>query len=120
YLEAMARAGLPTTVVEGGFDQASGHRAAAELAHTAERPDAIFAGNDMMAVGALLALQEAGLAVPDDVAIVGFDDVPMAALMRPGLTTLGIRIAETGRSALERLVRIIDGALDTPADTACE
>ena len=120
YLEAMARADLPTTVVEGAFDQASGHRAAAELANAAERPDAIFAGNDMMAVGALLALQDAGLAVPDDVAIVGFDDVPMAALMRPGLTTLGIRIAETGRGALERLVRIIDAAPDTPADVACE
>ena len=121
YLEAMARAGLPTTVVEGAFDQASGHRAAAELAKRgADRPDAIFAGNDMMAVGALLALQEAGLAVPDDVALVGFDDVPMAALMRPGLTTLRIRIAETGRSALERLVRLINAAGEAVADTACE
>lgn len=120
YLEAMARAGLPTKVVEGTFDQASGHRAAAQLARAGERPDALFAGNDMMAVGALLALQEAGLAVPDDVAIVGFDDVPMAALMRPGLTTLGIRIAETGRGALERLVRIINSGPDTPSDVACE
>lgn len=120
YLEAMARAGLPTQVVEGSFDQASGHRAAAGLAQAPERPDAIFAGNDMMAVGALLALQDAGLAVPDDIAIVGFDDVPMAALMRPGLTTLGIRIAETGRGALERLVRIIDAAGASVADTACE
>lgn len=121
YLEAMARAGLPTTVVEGAFDQASGHRAAAQLANRgADRPDAIFAGNDMMAVGALLALQEAGLAVPEDVALVGFDDVPMAALMRPGLTTLRIRIAETGRNALERLVRLINAAGEAVADTACE
>lgn len=121
YLEAMARAGLPTTVVEGAFDQASGHRAATELANRgADRPDAIFAGNDMMAVGALLALQEAGLAVPEDVALVGFDDVPMAALMRPGLTTLRIRIAETGRNALERLVRLINAAGEAVADTACE
>jgi len=120
YLEAMAGANLPTTVVEGAFDQASGHRAATELAGRKERPDAIFAGNDMMAIGALLALQDAGLNVPGDVAIVGFDDVPMAALMRPGLTTLGIRIADTGRGALERLVRIISSAGASVADTACE
>ncbi|MDY6923029.1 MAG: LacI family DNA-binding transcriptional regulator [Pseudomonadota bacterium] len=120
YLEAMARAGLPTTVVEGAFDQASGHRAAAELVARAERPDAIFAGNDMMAVGALLALQDAGLAVPEDVALVGFDDVPIAGLMRPGLTTLRIQIAETGRRALERLVRLINAAGEAVADTACE
>jgi len=120
YLEAMAKAGLPTTVVEGSFTQASGHRAGAELAAGSERPDAIFAGNDMMAVGAMLALQEAGLTVPEDVAVVGFDDVPIAALMRPGLTTLGIQIAETGRSALERLVRLINAAGEAVADTACE
>lgn len=120
YLEAMARAGLPTTVVEGAFDQASGHRSATELAKAKDRPDAIFAGNDMMAVGALMALQDAGLAVPGDVAIVGFDDVPMAGLVRPGLTTLGIRIAETGRGALERLVRIIQAGPEGAADTACE
>ena len=120
YLEAMARANLPTTVVEGAFTQASGHQAGAELARRSERPDAIFAGNDMMAVGAMLALQDAGLSVPEDVAIVGFDDVPIAALMRPGLTTLRIQIAETGRSALERLVRLINAAGEAVADTACE
>jgi len=120
YLEAMARADLPTVVVEGAFDQASGHRAGAELAGRAQRPDALFAGNDMMAVGAMLALQDAGLGVPDDVAVVGFDDVPIAGLMRPGLTTLRIQIAETGRSALERLVRLINAAGEAVADTACE
>ncbi|MFN3930701.1 MAG: LacI family DNA-binding transcriptional regulator [Brevundimonas sp.] len=120
YLEAMARAGLPTTVVEGAFDQASGHRAGAELVAGGERPDAIFAGNDMMAVGAMLALQDAGIGVPEDVAVVGFDDVPIAGLMRPGLTTLRIQIAETGRRALERLVRLINAAGEAVADTACE
>lgn len=120
YLEAMARAGLPTTVVQGAFDQASGHQAGVELAGRPERPDAIFAGNDMMAVGAMLALQDAGLGVPEDVAIVGFDDVPIAGLVRPGLTTLRIQIAETGRRALERLVRLINAAGEAVADTACE
>ncbi|HVK41471.1 MAG TPA: LacI family DNA-binding transcriptional regulator [Phenylobacterium sp.] len=120
YLEAMARAGLPTTVVEGAFTQASGHGAGAELAARSDRPDAIFAGNDMMAVGAMLALQDAGLGVPEDVALVGFDDVPIAELVRPGLTTLRIQIAETGRRALDRLVRLINAAGEAVADTACE
>ena len=120
YLEAMAQASLPAIVFEGAFDQPSGHRGGVALAGRADRPDAIFAGNDMMAVGALLALQDQGLAVPDDIAIVGFDDVPIAGLMRPGLTTLRINIAETGRSALERLVRLIEAKPGSPADTACE
>ena len=80
----------------------------------------MFAGNDNMAVGAMLALQDAGLRVPEDVAIIGFDDVPIASLVRPGLTTLRIHIAETGRNALERLVRLINAAGEAVADTACE
>ena len=120
YLEAMARAGLPTTVIEGAFTQTSGHEAGLELARRPTPPDAVFAGNDIMAVGAMLALQDAGLAVPEDVAIIGFDDVPIASLVRPALTTLRIHIAETGRSALERLVRLINAAGAAVADTACE
>jgi LacI family transcriptional regulator len=58
--------------------------------------------------------------VPEDVAIVGFDDVPIASLVRPALTTLRIQIAETGRGALERLVRLINAAGEAVADTACE
>ena len=80
------------------------------------RPDAVFAGNDMMAVGVLLALQEAGLRCPEDVAVGGFDDVPIASLVRPALTTMKIDIAETGRRALERLVGLIDAEGDVVPD----
>lgn len=120
YLQAMARAGLPTSVVEGEFTQPSGHAAGVALARRDPRPDAVFAANDIMAVGAMLALQDAGLRVPEDIALIGFDDVPIAALVRPGLTTLRIQIAETGRGALERLVRLINAAGHAVADTACE
>ena len=68
----------------------------------------------------MLALQEAGLRVPEDVAMVGFDDVPLAALVRPGLTTLRINIADMGRTALERLVSFIESAGAADADVACE
>jgi LacI family transcriptional regulator len=120
YLQAMADAGLPTSVVDGEFTQPSGHAAGVELARRELRPDAVFAANDIMAVGAMLALQDAGLRVPEDIALIGFDDVPIAALVRPGLTTLRIKIAETGRGALERLVRLINAAGEAVADTACE
>ena len=120
YLEAMASAGLEATVVDGDFTQAAGHSAGDWLATMPVRPDAVFASNDIMAVGAMLALQEAGVRVPEDVAMVGFDDVPIADMVRPGLTTLRIQIAETGRNALERLVRLITAAGDAAADAACE
>ncbi|WP_296168107.1 substrate-binding domain-containing protein, partial [uncultured Brevundimonas sp.] len=120
YLQAMAKAGLPTRVLDGAFTQASGQAAGVQISEMAVKPDAVFAANDIMAVGAMLALQDAGLRVPEDVALVGFDDVPIADMVRPGLTTLGIKIAETGRGALERLVRIINTADDGPADVSCE
>ncbi|OGN43726.1 MAG: LacI family transcriptional regulator [Caulobacterales bacterium RIFCSPHIGHO2_01_FULL_70_19] len=120
YLEAMAAAGLPTTVVDGAFTKASGHEAGVQLAAMRPRPDGVFAANDNMAIGAMLALQEAGVRVPEDLAIVGFDDVPLAGLVHPGLTTLRINIAEMGRSALERLVNLIQSAGAADADAACE
>lgn len=122
YVQAMQAAGYEPAVVPGDFTQASGHRAMRDLLAEGVRPEAVFAGNDMMAVGALLAMQEAGVWVPDDVAVVGFDDVPIAALVRPTLTTMRIEIAETGRRAVERLVTLIASATrpdDVPSD-ACE
>lgn len=120
YLEAVTRGGLTPVVVEGDFTQASGHRVGATLARRTSPPDAVFAANDTMAIGAMLALQEAGIRCPEDVAMVGFDDVPLAELVRPALTTLRIRIVDMGRNALERLVRIIESAGSDVADTACE
>lgn len=116
YLEALAVVGLEPLIEQGDFTQASGHRAGSALM-AGERPDAIFAANDMMAVGALLAAQEAGVRCPEDLALVGFDDVPIAALVRPGLTTMRINIAEMGRGALLRLVDLIEakGGAEGPA-----
>lgn len=122
YVRAMAGAGLPTRILPGDFTQASGHVATTAMLRGGVRPDAVFAANDMMAVGALLALQEAGIRCPEAVAVMGFDDVPIAALVRPALCTMRIEIAEMGRRAMERLVGLIAAANDpaAPADTACE
>lgn len=107
YSEAVAAAGLTARVADGDFTQASGYAAATELLTTGESPDALFVGNDTMAIGALLALQDLGLRCPEDVAVVGFDDVPVAALVRPGLTTLRVDIAGIGGHALDRLAGLI-------------
>lgn len=119
YLEAMAGAGLTPMVVQGDFMEASGHAAGADLAARAQRPDGLFAGNDMMAVGALLALQDAGVRCPEDIAVVGFDDIPLAAFIRPSLTTLRTHVTETGARALDRVIALI-GRDDPTADIACE
>ncbi len=112
YLEAMARAGLKPQVVEGTFEQLSGAAAAQALLAEAERCDAIFAANDMMAIGALVALREAGVQVPGEIAVAGFDDVPLAQLVSPALTTLRVGIAEAGGRAIVRLAGLIDGGTD--------
>ena len=71
-------------------------------------PDAVFAANDMMALGCLYAFAQAGLAVPDDIALAGFDDIPLARFVHPSLTTMRVSIAELGASALKRLLVQID------------
>ena len=114
YAEALGEAGLHPQVLDGDFTQAAGYRAVMRMLDGGERPDAIFAGNDMMAVGALLALQEAGVACPEDVAVVGFDDVADAADYRPPLTTLRQDFDGLGRAAIASLVARIEGGAVAP------
>ena len=110
YVDAM-RAGLPGAalrVFDGDFNEASGYAAAQAILADGHLPDGLFAGNDMMALGALLALKEAGKRVPDDVAVVGFDDIPIARFTSPPLTTLRVGVFEMGRQGLEMLVAAFD------------
>lgn len=95
-------------IIPGNFLQESGFEAGRRIAALAERPDGVFAANDTMAVGAAKALQEAGLAIPGDVALVGFDDIPLASLVSPALTTMRIDVADFGRRGLEQLVHCIE------------
>lgn len=112
YREAMAEfaADAPLRVLSGDFTEESGYRAGQQLLTMTPRPRAVFAGNDMMAIGCLLALQEAGLNVPGDVAVAGFDDIPIARYVSPTLTTVRVRIVDLGRSALERLAALLDAS----------
>ena len=109
YRLALEAAGLdaaPELVAEGAFDAPSGHAAMAQLlARTAF--DAAFVASDVVALGAIGALREAGRRVPDDVSIVGFDDIPLAAYFDPPLTTVRLPAYElghaAGRALLERI-----------------
>lgn len=100
---ATAGAGMPW-IVEGDFDEASGHAAGRLLLEARERPDAVFAANDMMALGCLFAFNQADVRVPADIALAGFDDIPLARYVHPGLTTMRVDIAALGGRALRALL----------------
>jgi DNA-binding LacI/PurR family transcriptional regulator len=112
YRDALARHGLPydeRIVIEGDNSEECGYRACAALLDKGLEFDAIFAGNDQMAFGALGALRARGLDAPGDVAIVGFDDIPLAAVIHPQLTTVAAPVVKAGRLALERLCDLVAG-----------
>ena len=75
----------------------------------------MFAANDMMALGCLYAFNQAGMRVPEDIALAGFDDIPLARFVHPPLTTMRVNIAELGGMAMRRLLQAIESAPDTAA-----
>ena len=121
YRDALAESLPGSGAIEfpGDFDEASGYEAGKLILAMARRPDAVFAANDMMALGCLYAFNEAGVKVPTDIALAGFDDIPLARFVHPTLTTMRVSIAELGGLALSRVLLAIDaeGALDFPPHT---
>ena len=91
-------------VREGDFKESTGYYETKQLLELREPPTAIFAANDLMAIGALSAIEEAGLRVPHDIAIVGYDDIPLASKVRPRLTTVAQLKYELGQQAAETLI----------------
>ena len=125
YRSALAESlpGAEPFELPGDFDESSGYEAGKLILTKKLRPDAVFAANDMMALGCLYAFNEAGVKVPTDIALAGFDDIPLARFVHPTLTTMRISIAELGGLALSRLLQAIeaDGVADlTPHTLAPE
>lgn len=115
YRDALLRAGLEPLVVTGnGFTEDAGLEAARELLDRGETPDAIFAANDLLAVGVIRALREHGLRVPEDVAVVGFDNIDAAALVTPPLTTVTQFQDRLGERAAEILIERLQGRREGP------
>ncbi|MGH7724859.1 MAG: LacI family DNA-binding transcriptional regulator [Candidatus Eiseniibacteriota bacterium] len=107
YRAALRDAGLPresSLELRGDFTEPSGYEAAAALLAGKPRADAVFAANDSMAVGLVGALNDAAVRVPDDIAIVGFDDTPIARYLNPALTTVHVDAFQLGERALRRLL----------------
>ncbi|HEV7269030.1 LacI family DNA-binding transcriptional regulator [Pseudoxanthomonas sp.] len=119
YRDAMARlsSGAPLQEFSGDFSESAGYDAGRHIAHATHRPQAVFAANDMTALGCLYAFNEAGVRVPQDVALAGFDDIPLARFVHPTLTTMRVSIAELGGQAMSRLLDTIesDGARVAPS-----
>lgn len=111
YRDALAAClpGAEPIIEEGDFSEQSGYLAGQHLLGLGERPDAIFAANDMMAIGCLFALNEAGVQVPDDIALAGFDDIPIARFVTPPLSTVRVRIADLGQHAMAALMQALQG-----------
>lgn len=107
YRTALREAGIAaerSLERDGGFTEAGGYAATLELLGADPRATAIFAANDSMALGALSALRESGVRVPDDIAVAGFDDIPLARYMDPPLSSVRVPIADLGARAVGMLV----------------
>jgi LacI family transcriptional regulator len=112
YHAALASAGIlpdPALEIEADFEIHGGREAARQLLDLSHRPTAIFAFNDNHAIGATQAARERGLRVPEDLSVVGFDDVEHATIVTPALTTVRQPLAEMGRTAVSLLMRLVEG-----------
>ena len=112
YRQAMAEAGVPveTSMLQvGSYDSAVSAEAARRLLTAADRPTAIFAANDLSAIATVEVARGLGLRVPEDLSVVGFDNIPDSALNSPSLTTVEQPIHEMGRKAIKLLISLIQG-----------
>ena len=119
YRKALAAAGIeyrPELVITSGSMQADGYVAMQQLLALPERPTAVFTHNDIIALGAMRAIYDAGLAVPGDISIVGYDDITAAAYLAPPLTTVRSPKTEMGVLAARTILQLVQEP-DLPAQT---
>ena len=107
----------PTLVKQGDWQVQSGYAAAQQWLATRKRPTAVFAANDLMALGVTYAAQELGLKIPEDIAVVGYDDRDFAGFVRPALTTVQMPSEKMGHIAAESLLSLIRGEIKAVEST---
>ncbi len=110
----------PELIVEGNFRQRSGRASARKLLDLPNPPTAIVAVNDLLAIGAISAIQERGLTVGKDISVTGFDDIQLAEFVSPSLTTLHQPAHEMGTLLCQSLVRVINGNAESPPQTVLQ
>jgi LacI family transcriptional regulator len=116
YKKAMSEAGIPIKnryIVNGDFTEVSGYEGTKQLLAEKNNITAIFASNDTMAVGAMKAIKEMGIKIPDDISIVGYDDINIASYLSPTLTTVGISILKIASIATLRLINFIEKGINS-------
>lgn len=106
------------SITHAEFSRAGGHRAMSGLLASGARPECVFAVSDVMAIGAMAALREAGIAPGDEIAVAGFDDIPLVADVTPALTSVALPLADIGAQALE--LALADAAVDETPPIAAE
>jgi len=112
YKQALAERSIPLQeelVQTAEFMPATGQEAMQELLALPDRPTAVFAASDVVAIGVMSAIQAAGLEIPEDIAVVGFDDIFLAAHTQPPLTTVRVPAYGLGWTAAELLISLIEG-----------
>ena len=98
-----------TWILEESFNSASGYDMMKKILSMKNRPTAVFAASDAIAIGAMRALKKHGYRIPEDVSIIGFDDIYISGYMEPALTTVHIPRHYMGRLAVKRLISVIEG-----------
>jgi DNA-binding LacI/PurR family transcriptional regulator len=96
-------------IIKGGFTKESGEHACTKLLSQKNRPEVIFASNDMMALGCYDAMEKHGMKIPDDIAVAGFDDIFISHYLSPPLSTVKVQIEEVGRKAADILIKRMNG-----------
>ncbi|TLN26293.1 LacI family transcriptional regulator [bacterium] len=115
YMKALFEAGRavePALMADADFSEMSGYQAMCRLLDA--KVDAVFAASDMLAIGGMRAVREAGLSVPEDVAFVGFDDLPLNAPVDYSLTTVHQPVYQFGYTAVETLIDLINNGIQPP------
>lgn len=112
FLDEAAQHNLDVPVYQGNFTEISGYEAAQAIMQARDLPQAVFCANDQMAFGFLRAMREHDLSAPADIAVVGFDDIPLARYMQPSLSTIGASRFEWGATAVRQLIDFLEN--DTP------
>ena len=108
FLDEAARHNATVQCHQGDFTEVSGYDAARMIIRAKDLPDAVFCANDQMAIGFIRAMRESNLTAPDDIAVVGFDDIPVARYMRPALSTIGASRFSWGSLAAGELIDFIE------------
>jgi DNA-binding LacI/PurR family transcriptional regulator len=110
YFQAMADFGAPPGPVDGNhFIESCGYEAATRMLSGEDPPTAIFCASDLSAIGAMKAVVEAGLSVPQDVSVMGFGDFPVAEFLHPGLSTVRLPLGDLGQTAAREMLRLSEG-----------